>query len=83
MSAVIGEKGAIKEIAINIARKEANGILGTWIDSSIKNKNWHISTYSKSINPSRYYVIDGKSGGMLLRLNNTDNPNQNRKLNDY
>jgi len=70
--------------AIQIAKNDVNrGILGTWIDYSLKNGNWHISSYSKSANPPKYYVINSENGEILLRLDNTDNPNQKEKLKVY
>jgi len=77
------EKTISREEAILIAKNDANGFLGTWVDCSLKNGNWHIKASSKSANPPKYYVIDAKSGEILLRLDNTDNPTQKEKLNTY
>ncbi|GEM_PF-1191098 len=77
------QKTISRDKAIQIAKKDANGFLGTWIDCSLKNGNWHINAHSKSANPPKYYVINSENGEILLRLNNTDHPNQKEKLSIY
>ena len=77
------QKAISRNEAIQIAKNDANGFLGTWIDCSLKNGNWHINSHSKSANPPKYYVINPENGKILLRLNNTDHPNQKEKLNVY
>ena len=77
------KKAINRSEAIQIAKNDANGFLGTWVDCSLKNRNWHISAHSKSANPPKYYVISAENGEILLRLDNTDNPNQKEKLDTY
>ena len=72
-----------KEEAIASATRAAGGFFGTWIKARLVNRNWHITSTSKSLVAPKYYVIDGLSGDVLLKLDNTDDPKQKQKLQKF
>lgn len=57
---------------IDIINNEDKDFLGTWIDISLKNYHWHISTRSKSAKAPNYCIIDDETGNILLKVDNTD-----------
>jgi hypothetical protein len=72
-----------KQDAIKIATNDAGGFLGTWIDADLKYGDWHISAHSKSVNPPTYYVINGRTGVIKMKLGNIDDPNQRKQLIEF
>ena len=76
---IISEQKAIK-IATD---DEANGCLGTWVTAERKDEYWHIKASSKSVNPPKYYIIDARNGNIVLRLNNSDDPENKKKLKKF
>src|SRR5262249_34629576 len=77
-SIVITEQEAVK-----IATTDAGGFLGTWVDAQLKKDHWHIKAFSKSVNPPVYYVVDAQTGNILLKLKNTDDPEQKQALLEF
>lgn len=70
--------------AIGIATKDAGGFLGTDVNSPIlKEHYWHISAFSKSAKPPMYYIVDANDGKIVLKLDNSDDPKQKKKLKEF
>jgi hypothetical protein len=72
-----------KQEAIRIATDDAGGFLGTWVNGELKANEWHINSMSKSAQPPMYYVIDGNTGEIKLKLDNRDAPKHNELLEKY
>ncbi len=68
--------------AIAIGEKDS-GYLGTWVKTELKNNQWHVTSNSKSAHPPMYYIIDAKTGKILLKLDNSDDPVQKEKLKKF
>ena len=71
-----------EKTAIAIGEKDS-GFLGTWVKAELKKDQWHITSTSKSAHPPMYYIIDAKTGKILLKLDNSDDPEQKKKLKKF
>ena len=68
--------------AIEIATLDAV-FLGTWVSAELKNGLWNVTAFSKSAHPPMYYIVDAKKGTILLKLDNSDDPQQQKKLKQF
>jgi hypothetical protein len=75
---IISEQKAIK-----IATDDAHGFLGTWVTTEYKDEYWHIKASSKSANPPKYYIIDARKGNIVLKFDNSDLPENKKKLKEF
>lgn len=61
-----------KEVAIDIATKDAGGFLGTWVDATLDGNDWIVEANSKSAKPGAVYIINGETGEIIKKSLNTD-----------
>lgn len=71
-----------RQKAINIAANDAGDFKGMWVEAVLKNY-WRITLHFKSTRAPMHYVIDAKDGRILLKIDDTDDPDQQKKLEEF
>lgn len=71
-----------KQKAISIATMDAGGILATSTEAELKNY-WRITLHFRSAHPPMCYIIDPRNERILLKLDNADDPEQQKRLKEF